>query len=304
MYKCVASALKGSQTFPPFLSTRWRRRSKEAIICSVSHAWEAREHPDAAGYQLEQVASHASLFAAAFAADIWIFFDYTSLFQFDRQTEAEKQSFELAMGNMHAMYSHESTMTFRIESLTPEYRWEKAIKDGSTVTIYHAESREVKPVPVQALTRNKAIYLQRGWCRAEVSWSCGRGATAQHQRIDVGVEQERIDPSLRQLTGLIPAPPKKFAEDMDSAEFTHRADSGAVIDLQRKVYLEKVSQRKELTLEGLPVQQMRALIQALPYFRKLNSIALRGFCCGEDEAKEFVEAGLAPAVNVNQSVCL
>ena len=112
-----------------------RPRSKEAIIASVSHAWEAREHPDPCGHQLEQVVSHAALFVAAFAAEVWLFFDYVSLFQFKRQKEAEERSFRRSMGNMHAMYSHESTMTFRIEDLTPEHRWQKAIQDSSTVTI-------------------------------------------------------------------------------------------------------------------------------------------------------------------------
>ena len=34
-------------------------RCKEAIICSVSHAWEAREHPDPCGHQLPGRMPHA-----------------------------------------------------------------------------------------------------------------------------------------------------------------------------------------------------------------------------------------------------
>ena len=263
-------------------------RSKEAIIVSVSHAWEAREHPDPCGYQLERVAQHASLFAAAFVADIWLFFDYVSLFQFKREKEAEEQSFRRSMGNMHAMYAHESTVTFRLESLTPEQRWQKAVKDGSQVTIFHFHDTSglVEPVPLQALTRNTNAYLDRGWCRAELSWSSGRGDTAQNQRIDVG---SRVIDMV--LTGRMPVAPDVFAADMDSAAFTHRSDADAVIELQKKVFLEKVTRRRKLKLEGVSLDQMQALTQSLRHFEQLKSIMLIDFRCRENEAKAFVEAG-------------
>eukprot|EP00434_Breviolum_minutum_P023838 symbB.v1.2.021031.t1/scaffold1798.1/size163522/10 len=221
----------------------WAEGSKEAIIVSVSHAWEAREHPDPCGYQLEWVAQHASLFVAAFAADIWLFFDYVSLFQFKREKEAEEQSFRRSMGNMHAMYAHESTMTFRLETLTPDESWQKAVKDGSQVTIFHFydTSGLVEPVALDALTRNTNAYLDRGWCRAESSWSSVRGDTAQNQRIDVGREGVDTD-----LTGRTPVAPHVFAADMHSAAFTHRSDANAVIELQKKVFLEKVTRRRNL----------------------------------------------------------
>ena len=266
----------------------WAAGSKEAIIVSVSHAWEAREHPDPCGYQLEWVAQHASLFVAAFAADIWLFFDYVSLFQFKREKEAEEQSFRRSMGNMHAMYAHESTITFRLESLTPEHRWQKAIKDGSQVTIFHVldtMSGLVEPVPLNVLTRNANAYLDRGWCRAEVSWSSVRGDTAQNQRIDVGTGEMHTG-----LTGRMPVAPNVFAADMDSAAFTHRSDADAVIELQKKVFLEKVTRRQKLKLEGVSRDQMQALTQSLPHFKQLKSITVIDFECGENEAKAFVEA--------------
>eukprot|EP00434_Breviolum_minutum_P034490 symbB.v1.2.030531.t1/scaffold3451.1/size56373/2 len=200
----------------------WAAGSKEAIIASVSHAWEAREHPDPCGHQLERVVSHAALFVAAFAADVWLFFDYVSLFQFKRQKEAEEQSFRRSMGNMHAMYAHESTMTFRLEGLTPEHRWQKAIQDSSTVTIYFDKCGLVEPVPLHRLTRNQNAYSERGWCRAEVSWSSGRGDTAQHQRMDVEVT-EREWTWEDDLTARTPVAPDVFAADMHSAAFTHRS---------------------------------------------------------------------------------
>ena len=248
---------------------------------------------------MEWVAEHASLFVAAFAADIWLFFDYVSLFQFKREKEAEEQSFRRSMGNMHAMYAHESTITFRIESLTPEHHWQKAIEDGSQVTIFHVHDTSglVEPVPLHALTRNTNAYLDRGWCRAEVSWSSGRGDTAQHQRIDRG--SRAIDMI---LTGRMPVAPDVFAADMDSAAFTHRSDADAVIELQKKVFLEKVTRRQTLKLEGVSEDQMQALAQSLCHFKQLKSITLVGFIVrGPDAAKAFVEAGFCfPLLEVNQ----
>jgi len=58
----------------------WAQDPTRAIICSISHAWETREHPDPCGYQLEQVVNAVSLYEAAYEAEIWIFYDYTSLY--------------------------------------------------------------------------------------------------------------------------------------------------------------------------------------------------------------------------------
>ena len=275
-------------------------RSKEAMIVSVSHAWEAREHPDPCGYQLEQVVNHASLFVAAFAVDMWLFFDYVSLFQFKRETETEEQSFRRSMRNMHAMYAHESTMTFRIESLTPEQRWQKAIQDGLQVKIFHEKSGLIQPVPLEDsenLKQNRNLYFDRGWCRAEMSWSGVRGDTAQNQRVDleVAVTKEKVMDA--HLTGRTPVAPDAFAADMHSAAFTHRSDAGAVIDLQKKIFLEKVTKRRKLKVEGISLQQMQALTQSLRHFEQLESITINDFRCGDNEARAFVEAGFLLAAS-------
>lgn len=120
----------------------WAKGSQNAIICSISHAWETREHPDPCRYQLELINSHASLFDLAFVADIWVFYDYVSLYQFERETDAQRENFGKAMGNMHVMYAHECTLTFRIESLTPDDVWE-AMKTTNLVPVWHVESHKV-----------------------------------------------------------------------------------------------------------------------------------------------------------------
>ena len=58
----------------------WAKDPTRAIICSISHAWETREHPDPCGYQLEQAVNAVSLYEAAYEAEVWIFYDYTSLY--------------------------------------------------------------------------------------------------------------------------------------------------------------------------------------------------------------------------------
>ena len=58
----------------------WAQDPTRAIICSISHAWETREHPDPCGYQLEQVVNAVSLYEAAYEAEVWTFYDYTSLY--------------------------------------------------------------------------------------------------------------------------------------------------------------------------------------------------------------------------------
>jgi len=92
------------------------------------------------------------------------------------------------------------------------------------------------------------------------------------------------------LTGRTPVAPDAFAADMHSAAFTHRSDEGAVIDLQKKVFLEKVTKRRKLKVEGISLQQMQALAQSLRHFEQLESITINDFRCGDSEARAFVEA--------------
>jgi len=262
----------------------WVNGSKDAIICSVSHAWEAREHIDPCGHQLQQLVHHISLYVAAFMAEIWVFVDYTSLYQYLRKPE-EDRSFKLAMGNMHCMYAHECTITFRIEKLTPEDVFEKAIRDNERVTIFDATSNTVKPVLIENLIRNTTSYDERGWCIAEIEWSSDRASTGQHQVIDIVGTRDALA-----LKARVPTAPEDFGMNMKMAKFTHRSDEVQVISLQEKIFLEKVTRNETLSLEGLPRNELRALAQALPFFEVLQAIKLVGFDCGKEEAEEFVKA--------------
>ena len=89
----------------------WATGRKDALICSVSHGWETREHPDPCCFQLGQLADMVSLYQATYVSEIWLFYDYTSLYQFERTTDAQEQSFQRAMDNMHVMYHGQKKQT-------------------------------------------------------------------------------------------------------------------------------------------------------------------------------------------------
>ena len=177
------------------------------------------------------------------------------------------------MANMHLMYCHEYNLTFRIESLTPEDTW-NAMKanEKERVPVWDQESKTVKPLPLQSLVENRNLYLERGWCMAEVEWSSLRRVNAQHQRIDKPKAGENSDKSEKDqdLNGKIPMTPERFKAAMKKSKFTHRSDEDSVIHLQEKIYVEKVTACEELILEGLPGTEVAALAATLPDFKNLK----------------------------------
>ena len=235
--------------------------------------------------------NHTALFVAAYFAEIWVFFDYVSLFQYFRETEAQQASFGLAMKNMHVMYSHEMSVTLRVESLTPAERWARALHDDEMITVFDAASKVVKPVLIKDLVHNPTPYQNRGWCIGEMEWSSDRQETAQNQQIDIRSDTRRGWRDAPELLGQVPTAPEHFAVKMDTAAFTHRSDAAAVVHLQEKIFLEKVWRNAELSLEGLPRSQILALAHALPYFEVLQSITLIHFECSQEEAEAFAKVG-------------
>ena len=156
----------------------WAEGNSDAIICSISHAWETREHPDPCRYQLEQIVQRVVLYEAAFKADVWVFYDYASLFQFERLCPKQESSFRAAMQNMHVMYAHEHTLTLRIESLTPEDVWNRMMaNETELVPVYDKDEKNVVAKPLKDLFPNRNAYTSRGWCMAEVEWSSLRSGS-------------------------------------------------------------------------------------------------------------------------------
>ena len=231
---------------------------------------------------------HTALYVAAYFAEIWVFFDYVSLFQYLRESEAQQASFRKAMENMHVMYSHEMSVTFRIESLTPAERWAEALDEDEMITVFDASSKVVKLVLIKDLVHNPTPYQNRGWCVGEMEWSSDRQETAQNQQIDI-----RRDTAGQRgrLVGRVPTAPEHFAVKMQTAAFTHRSDAAAVVHLQEKIFLEKVRRNESLNLEGLPRSEFQRLLNALPYFEVLQSITLVHFECSQEEAEVFAKVG-------------
>ena len=240
---------------------KWAAGSKDAIICSVSHAWETREHPDPCCFQLGHLVDTISLYEAAYFSEIWVFYDYTSLYQFERETDAQRESFARAMGNMHVMYAHDCSLTLRIEGLTPPHIWNAMLQDESKkVPVYHVPSGSLQALPLKELMHNRTPYLQRGWCLAEVQWSAVRGTTAQNQCI-YGFYDESS-------SGQVPLTPEAFAEQMRTSAFTHRNDAETVVELQKKVFFERVTCCKEVFFENLLEEDLEKLVESLEHYKE------------------------------------
>ena len=233
---------------------------------------------------------HTALYVAAYFAEIWVFFDYVSLFQYFRETGAQQASFGLAMANMHVMYSHEMSVTLRVETLTPAERWAKALDENEMITVFDAASNFVKLVLIKDLVHNPTPYQNRGWCIGEMEWSSDRQATEQNQLIDIRHDSDGQEDGL-ELLGQVPTAPKHFAVKMETAAFTHRSDAAAVVHLQEKIFLEKVTRNESLNLEGLPRSEFQRLLNALPYFEVLQSITLIHFECSQEEAEALAKVG-------------
>ena len=261
----------------------WANGETEALLCSISHCWESREHPDPCGYQLNIIAEASWWYAFTYApAPVWLFIDYTSLFQYKREENSpEEKSFRKAMNAMHLLYCHEFTLTLAIRSLTPAHLWKKLLQDGHTILIYHEKSRAMKEVTLKQLTKNLVEYLLRGWCQAELQWSCTRSDSTAHQRIDPGENAEKT-----MLRAVVALQPELFKERMQKLEFTHRSDTDAVFHLQEKVFLEKVTTCKSATFAHV---ELRDLLQVLPFYECIKSFTLTHFECDDESLRQLCE---------------
>ncbi|CAE7203512.1 NLRC3 [Symbiodinium sp. CCMP2592] len=268
----------------------WAAGSRDAMIVSVSHAWETREHPDPCCYQLKCLVDALALFDAAYYSDIWVFYDFVSLFQFERQP-AEQESFDRSMQNMHLMYAHECTRTFRLENLTPSDVWQAMESNPQRkVRVYDVASHCVRDRALRDLVANRVPYLCKGWCKAEVAWSSARDNSELNQpifgdpRSDLGGWS-----SYSWLKGKVPVPPEIFEQDMQRSEFTHRDDAAAVLKLQRKIFYLKVSECKQALFSNLAEGELSRLARALPAYRKLKILQLEDVHVTHAAAEEFAQ---------------
>ena len=188
------------------------------------------------------------------------------------------------MYNMHLLYAHERTYTFRIDSLTPEDRWEKMMKsEDKLVKVYDPEGRAVIPKRLKDLIANRTPYEARGWCMAEIEWSSTRSHSFQHQKIDRHKD-------LNKLKGRVPMSPDDFEDKVRKAHFTHRSDSSQVILLQKKVFHEKADKCEKALFQLLPKGELGKLARSLKFYKTLRALEVLEFECSEDEATLFGKA--------------
>ncbi|CAE7625612.1 Nlrc3, partial [Symbiodinium pilosum] len=211
----------------------------------VSHCWESKQHPDPYGHQLRQLVEKLQ---QPYAYD-----DCSEVAAFGR-----------AMANMHVLYSHEEAETVFLDELTPTDIIE-AHKD-SLIAVYDEESRMVKQIPASKLEANRTPYESRGWCSAEVQWSCTKDAVS---------------------NSAIPLPPHVFAERFADGKgtglkFTLRSDASEVLRLQAQVFNEKIPKCKlfGINLHVVREDDLSDLAVALPAFESLECII---FCMYKDE---------------------
>ncbi|OLQ04285.1 Protein NLRC3 [Symbiodinium microadriaticum] len=88
--------------------------------------------------------------------------------------------------------------------------------------------------------------------------------------------------------------PEAFEKQMASAVFTHRSDAASVVQLQAKIFYQKVSACEDLLLEGLKASEFAKLAPALKHYRCLRSLRLKKFNVGAEEATAFAQALLGP----------
>ena len=106
----------------------------------------------------------------------------------------------------------------------------------------------------------------------------------------------RIDQAEAEASTLrsMPMTPEAFEKQMASAVFTHRSDAASVVQLQAKIFYQKVSACEDLLLEGLKASEFAKLAPALKHYRCLRSLRLKKFNVGAEEATAFAQALLGP----------
>ena len=200
----------------------------------------------------------------------------------------EEERYKLSMANIHVLYAHELTLTFRLETLTPPDIWDAALMDPAhEVAAYYVPSGLVQALPLHKLLPNRQVqYRGRGWCKAELEWSSTRSTTCQNQRID----RQDGEEDRSKLGGKVPMAPDVFKEAMDKSAFTHRDDAEMVLSLHKKIFHEKVSACQDLKLENLPETEVAQLVRALPHYKYLRSLRLLCFKADATQTNALMEA--------------
>ena len=231
---------------------------------SISHMWEAMEHPDPWGFQVRSIVERYRELPKDSVT--WVFVGFMSLYQYKRSAE-EDEFFRKGLKRMHWLYSHEIVQVDILTELTPEDK-----KFEGEILVYNATEDQVKLTPICELRLNNTPYELRGWCQSESEWS--------RLRMDV-------------LGGCVPTPPEIFRKRMQRMRFTHRNDAEQVLALQEKVFRDKVSKTTHLQLQQLSGDDLECLHDALPHYTKLEYMVVNGNALKGQDAVAMVTSGAA-----------
>ncbi|CAL1144602.1 unnamed protein product, partial [Cladocopium goreaui] len=231
---------------------------------SISHMWEAMEHPDPWGFQVASIVERYRELPTDSVT--WVFVDFMSLYQYKRSAE-EDEFFRKGLKRMHWLYSHEIVQVDILTELTPDDK-----KSEGEILVYNAAEDQMKVTPIRELKLNSTPYELRGWCQSESEWS--------RLRMDV-------------LGGCVPTPPDIFRKRMQRMRFTHRNDAEQVLALQEKVFRDKVSKTTHLQLQQLSGDDLECLHDALPHYTKLEYMVVNGNALKGQDAVAMVTSGFS-----------
>ena len=246
------------------------------FVLSVSHCWEAKQHPDPFGFQARE------LLPKSLDPVDWVFIDFICLPQYHRTPE-QQVFFKKAMANMHVLYAHSSVrQIIRLENLADE---SAKASPPAFIDIYYEEagaepgSGKFGPQPFSKLELNETPYHERGWCEAEKQWMSTKVVIKGFAPMTPARFQERVECGHQNLPdGLV-------------LKFTHRSDEEIVMKLQEKIFLQQVPRRQTLSAQKLPESELLLLAESLPHFVDLVDLRFKELELREAAAVALV-AGL------------
>ncbi|CAE7263500.1 Nlrc3 [Symbiodinium sp. CCMP2592] len=244
---------------------RFQLRGRSDVhLVSVSHCWEAQQHPDPWGFQLKSLVSRVDaefgtlLSRRGSSREVLLFVDFICLPQYLR-TEPEQARFKCAMNSMHLLYAHDAFRVWRLEELTPQ---SMKRSHPSTIDIYSDDAKRLGPQPFEQLILNTTPYQQRGWCVAETQWMATHAMVTYAPMIPERFrERVRAEGKPSSFDGLV-------------LRFTHRSDAEPVMQLQEKIFELAALSRKRAYPQNLDLRQVLFLAEALQRFEKLKILNL------------------------------
>ncbi|OLP79447.1 Protein NLRC3 [Symbiodinium microadriaticum] len=204
----------------------------------------------------------------------WYFYDYMSIYQFYR---GSAESYQQQWGGRNRdplprVPAHEYTHTYFITKLSPA----RALDTTHKIEVFFAPDEDgaagqMQEVPIKDLKRNDTPYFERGWCEAEMQWSCMRGQASQTVALDFHEHSRALSLYCR-----APMPPDVFQRQVERNElrFTHANNSKDVMKLQRRVFLDKAARLEVLSRTDLSASQIVVLGLALPFYSRLQVLTI------------------------------